>query len=315
MNRPKRHHWWPQLHSRFWTNPKGVISVTRKDGSTFAANPQNIAVMSELYTKTDADGNPNVEVEEWFSREIERPFLPVLERIISLPGRTTEPAPNNPEKREMVKRLGFVLRKHVDYIQITDEENRILARYVAALLARTPKYLSKIDDHHQQVFPQNAAFGPFDRDALVTQANLNHMQNTISLYDEVIAQSDLIFIKPDCDREFLYCDTGIVADEPWSDHGVPFDIHVPLTPELSVEVLPAPSKSFVGKFPLALMNSQGVARMNRIVVGNADRFVFSRSAPPIKFIQKNFGIPAPKDIATKVVNGRVEALYDPSRGH
>ena len=99
MSKPKRHHWWPQLQSRHWTNPEGNINVIRRDGTVFAANPKNIGVMSQLYSRVDAHGNVNTDIEEWFSKEIESPFCPTLEHIISLPKKTTVPALNSPEKR------------------------------------------------------------------------------------------------------------------------------------------------------------------------------------------------------------------------
>lgn len=269
--------------------------------------------MGELYTRTDADGRPNTEIEEWFSKEIETPFLPVLERIISLPGKSTSPAPWNPQKEKVLRQLGFITGATLDFITLTNTENEILAHYIAALLARTPKYLQKINVYHERVFPADIRWGPFNREALMVQANLNHMRTVIETYRVAIASSDLIFLKAKREREFLYSDTGIFVPEPWNDHGVPFDIHVPLTPEISVEVLPVPNRAFVGKFPLAYLNAQGVSRMNRIIVGNAENFIFSRSSPPLDFIHRNFGVPAPKCIGTRVQDGRVVAFYDPSR--
>jgi hypothetical protein len=57
----------------------------------------------------------------------------------------------------------------------------------------------------------------------------------------------------------------------------------------------------------------GVARYNRIVLGGARRFVFTRKDPPLDFITKNFGVPAPKNIGYRVTDGRLETHFDPGR--
>ena len=59
--------------------------------------------------------------------------------------------------------------------------------------------------------------------------------------------------------------------------------------------------------------NQGVARQNRIILGDANRFVFSRQAPPVKFVQKNFGVAAPANIGYRFVHGELETVYDPTR--
>jgi len=230
--------------------------------------------MSELYTRIDANGNPNTEIEEWFSTKIEGPFRPILDQILTLPHLTTEPAPHNAEKKNLVNQLGFITNKSVDFIKLSNNEVHLLSKYIAALLVRTPTYLTKIANYHDTITPAEFSWGPFCRNDLITQIKLNQMLQALDAYYEVISKSDFIFIKTKCDKEFLYSDTGIVAQEPWNSGGIPFDIHAPLTPELAVNVLPAPNPVFRNKCPVAYLNSQGVSRMNRIIVGNAENFVW-----------------------------------------
>jgi hypothetical protein len=61
------------------------------------------------------------------------------------------------------------------------------------------------------------------------------------------------------------------------------------------------------------LTKQGVARVNRIILGGAERFVFSRQNPPVTFITKHFGKPAPKNIGYRIVAGRLETFYEPNR--
>jgi hypothetical protein len=116
----------------------------------------------------------------------------------------------------------------------------------------------------------------------------------------------------DCNREFIFSDGGITAQEPWSKRTIPFEIYVPLTPKLSLNVLPLPNAYTKGLW-VTRVNTRGVARYNRIMLSEAKRFVFSRSAPPLAFIQKHFGMPAPSPFGSRLVNGRLETIYNPSR--
>ena len=90
-------------------------------------------------------------------------------------------------------------------------------------------------------------------------------------------------------------------------------MHAPITPDLALAVLPLPSVEDLDRAAVMECTNQGVARLNRIVLGVAQRFVFSRQAPPSKFIAENFGKPAPKNIGYRVINGRLETKYDPNR--
>jgi hypothetical protein len=74
MNDAKRHHWWPQVQSNFWTQSDGLICVTKPDGTSFRTIPENVAVVGKLHTRTDRSGNSDIEIENWFSNNIESPF-------------------------------------------------------------------------------------------------------------------------------------------------------------------------------------------------------------------------------------------------
>jgi hypothetical protein len=112
----------------------------------------------------------------------------------------------------------------------------------------------------------------------------------------------------------LYGDGGIVVEEPWRrKYGIPFDTYAPLTPDIAVQVLPIPIHGDLSTAVIAKSNNEGVARQNRIILGGARRFVFSRQMSLLKYIQENFGRPSPKNIGYRIVKGRLQTSYDPSR--
>jgi len=101
-----------------------------------------------------------------------------------------------------------------------------------------------------------------------------------------------------------------LVDEPWGrEYGIPFDMRAPLTPDIAVQVLPAPFAADLTKASIMESTNQGIARQNRIILGGAKQFVFSRQTPPSKFIKENFGKSAPKNIDYRIVNGRLETSF------
>jgi hypothetical protein len=87
-------------------------------------------------------------------------------------------------------------------------------------------------------------------------------------------------------------------------------VHPPLTPDIAVHVLPVPFAADLTKASIMESTNQGIARQNRIILGGAKQFVFSRQTPPSKFIKENFGKSAPKNIDYRIVNGRLETSYE-----
>jgi len=306
MSQPKRHHWWPQVQSRFWTGPTGLVHVTKKDGTSFRANPSNIGVESELYTRFSEDDEKDTSIEDWFAKEIDAPARAMIEYLSDATNiRRSRWRPDRVKMNE-VKEVGFRARDYAEYIPLGDDVRLAIARYIAALLVRHPAYLAKLVAFHAE----DEASG-----VLIRNRALDNMLHLYSTYVSEIQNAVIIICRRDAESEFLYADGGLVVDEPWRHrYGIPFDIHAPLTPDLALEVLPFPFPEDDRSIAhITDMTNQGVARMNRIVLGAAKRFVFSRQPPPTAFISKNFGIAAPKNIGYRIVDGRFETKYVPSR--
>lgn len=311
MNTPKRHHWWPQLQSGHWTDKDGFVNVTRADGTTFRVPPSKVGVEGELYTRYELTGEKDLTIERWFSREIEAPFVGALKRLSTMEGITVSPLEaKRPEKEQEVRDLGFIVPTKVERLPLVPEHRDAIARYLAALLVRNPLYLAKLARFHDVHGTPLPAGVP--RDAAIRTVALDNMLLVFETYRQRIADADFGLILVERGNEFLFSDAGISAEEPWRPGPLPFDIHAPLTPTLALEVFPVPDRGLRNCF-IMRVNNQGVARMNRIALQNAQRFVFSRQAPPVKFIKEHFGKPAPKSIGVRMRNGILETKFDRSR--
>lgn len=315
MTVPKRHHWWPQLQSSLWTASDGLITVTRSDGTSFRSTPINVGVEGELYTRFELTGAKDISIEKWFADEIETPFSEALEALIPIRDIKSTPfgwieTPAQKEKGKEVKSLGFVLPKQDEYIELLPKHRAALVNYLAAMLVRNPIYLRKLADFHQK----NSDLREIDipKEQFIKSLALDNMLNVYEIYQDAISKSEICLLIADCDHELLFADSGITASEPWLPGPIPFDIYAPISPKVAINVLPVPGAQ-TNFSRVMRVNNQGVARYNRIALGHAERFVFSRGSPPAKFIKANFGVPAPKSIGHRFIDGKLETTYDRSR--
>jgi len=311
VSHPKRHHWWPQLQSGHWTGADGFINVTKADGTVFKAPPSKIGVEGELYTRYQAPDEKDLEIERWFSSEIEGPFVRVLHRLASMEGISSSPIPAKDSAKEAeLRELGFIVPKKVERMFLSPEHRDAINSYLAALLVRNPFYLAKLarfHDEHETPLPSEIS-----REAAIKTVALDNMLYVFELYREKISQSHLGSLLVEGSNELLFSDGGVSAEEPWRPGPLPFDLHAPLTPTMALEVFPTPDPYPRSCF-IMRMNNQGTARMNILALSGAQRFVFSRQYPPVEFIKKHFGKAAPKYIGIRFVDGRVETTYDKSR--
>lgn len=306
MNKPKRHHWWPQLQSRHWCDDEGFINVVSKDGSVARRTPVNLGVQTHLYSKIELGGARDPSIEKWFAEEVDGPFDQAFSRIFDFTNVRYEPVQDWPEKRAEVKELGYQLGNRIEFLKVTENDREALARFIAGLLVRNPVYLDRILDFYRNQ-------GSIEDDATAKNLTLENMLYVFELYLEVIRDATLGVLRAIGSNEFIFPDSGIIASEPWRTGRIPFDIHAPLTPRISVQVLPVRGERRPADFFVTDSNNTGTARHNRISLGYAAQSVFTRQTPPVQFIKKYFGVPAPKNIGYRFVNGQLETKYDRTR--
>jgi len=262
-------------------------------------------VKSELYTRFGEDGGKDTTVEEWFAEAIDSPASKMIEHLLDPPNTYRLPFRGDPQKVQTAKILGFRVNTYVDRVRIPSEIRQAIASYIAALLVRHPKYLAKL-----KAFHQDDNYHSHEIKGLA----LDNMLNLYQVYTNQIAKAVFLISRRKGSSEYIYADGGIMVEEPWrTEFGIPFDIHAPLTPNIALQVLPIPSSNDLDTAAIMESNNQGTARLNRIILGGAERFVFSRQAPPLKFIVKNFGKLAPKNIGYSLNNGQLETCFDRRR--
>lgn len=306
MTQPKRHHWWPQVQSRYWTCDNNLVHVSRQDGTWFRANPNNIGVESELYTRFKEDDSKDTSIEDWFATQIDSPARTMIEYLCDPSNVRRRRFRPDAAKAQLARRVGFRVYDYIEFITLNDEIRQAVARYVSALLVRHPAYLAKLIAFHERIEISKTS---------VRNRALDNMLYLYNVYEAVVRKSVFILCRRSGASEFIYADGGLVVDEPWRQGtGIPFDIHAPLTPDISLEVLPMPfPEEDLSIAYVSDATNQGVARMNRIVLGSAERFVFTRQTPPLQFISKYFGVSAPENIGYRFIDGRFETKYEPSR--
>ena len=295
------------VQSRHWMNSKGYVTVTRANGDTFSTNPLNIGVESELYTRFLEDGAKDTVVEEWFAEVIDAPATQMLEHLLDPANVTRKSFRVRPNKRKTLEEIGFKANHYIDLVSIPSEVRQAISGYVAALLVRNPLYLDKLKKFHAETIPSSKE---------AKNRALDNMLYLFDVYKQKILQSVFILTKRISTSEYVYSDGGLIVDEPWRhEFNIPFDIHAPLTPDISIQILPVPSSRIneLSTAAIGEQTNQGVARMNRIILAGAQRFVFSRQVVPSSFIVKNFGKPAPRNIGYRVTKGKLEAFYNPNR--
>lgn len=306
MNQPKRHHWWPQLQSERWRDAEGGVHVTSKQGEVRKLTPINIGVEGHLYSSFELTGDRNPAVESWLSKHVDGPFDEAFDRIFDFSNTRRQKADPWPEKEKVLKEIGFIVDGYVDFLVVSEADRAALARYIAALVVRNPGYLKNLAKHYEMQL-----LGLDQR--TLKNLSLKNMLSVFDIYLEALDSATFGVLRAEADHEFLFPDSGPRASEPWRAGPIPFDLHVPLTPRIAVEVLPVVGEHRPVDLHVGRLNNRGVARFNRMSLQDAQRYVFSRQTPPLEFIMKYMGKPAPMDTAVRVVEGQIRADYFPQR--
>lgn len=300
MGKPKRHHWWPQAQSRYWTSSDGLVNVVRSDGSFFRTSPINIGVESELYTRFTEDNTKDTEIEDWFATTVDNSAGLFIDHFSDRSLRNRYPYKGSPEKAADARATGTRTPGYLDVHPLPDAVRSAAARYAAALLVRHPVYISKLTQHHRSNFS--------DEDDART-AGLDNMIDVFGTYVDVISSATFMLVQRTGTSELIYGDGGLVVKEPWRPD-IPFTLHVPLTPDLALQVLPVPSPIPTFEMPVTEATNLGIGQMNRITLSASQRFVFTRQPPPASFIRRYFGKPAPIIGSYRILNGKMETRVE-----
>ena len=286
QHQPKRHHWWPQAQSRFWVDSSDTVCVTHRDGKTFRANPTNIGVESELYTRFGEDGSKDTSIEDWFSQVIDDPARTMIEHFLDQSNVRRVPFQGRKAEAEFAKSLGYLIHPYLDLYSVPASLREAVAAYAAALVVRHPTYIQKL-----------SALNKIASDSHIDAKNrtLDNMLRMFDVFRAAMLNSQLVLDRRVGDYEYLFADGGVLVSERWTgESGIPFTVHAPLTPDLSLSVFPLSFATGIPGVPMAEATNKAVARANRVALGAAKRFVFSKNPVNSKFVVEHFGKPPPR---------------------
>jgi hypothetical protein len=92
-----------------------LLFVVRRNGTFFKASPANVAVETELYTRFGESGEKDTEIEEWFNRQIETPFVNVLPKLLEPRYIHRRPLPVRDRAQELeIRKIGFLIPNVVE---------------------------------------------------------------------------------------------------------------------------------------------------------------------------------------------------------
>lgn len=300
-SQPKRHHWWPQAQSRFWVDANGNVTVTKQDGTAFLAKPINIGVESELYTRFDEDGNKDASLEDWFANAIDAPARALIEHLLDPSNTSRRPFRGKPEAAAFAASVGFRTNPYIDFIHLPRSVHEALAHYVAALVVRHPDYLRSLAPD-----PAEA------EQAARRNVSLDVMLDLFEKFSKRILHSNslIMMLRRIEDDQFYFADSGVSTIERWETSPIPFRLQAPITPDVTLSITPLPfGHQFKSQIAIAESTNLAVARANRVIVGAAKRFVFSRGPSDTQFIRRHFGIAPPNDLASRTNAGKFEARW------
>lgn len=304
--KPKRHHWWPQLQSNHWVNADGCINCYDLQlKKVFASQPINIGVQGHLYSKDLQDGGFDPSIEIWFAEEIDTPFSKEFDQIFDFTNIKKQLFRPVPEKIVLNKKLGFDVDENYRHLLPISKNHKLaLSSYLAGLIVRTPRYIEKLVVWHSE---ENSEIGDYRNLAL------ENMRWLHGVYEQKILNSDIMIFLRTGTNEFLYGDNAVHIQEPWRPGPLPFDVYGPMTPDFSVSVLPTGSLNFPNHILVSRAKNKLVARYNHKIIAQSQRFIFSRSCPPIGFIEKSKNKKVPAPFGIRKVGGSIEVTYDKSR--
>ena len=125
MRKPKRHHYTPQMLSKRFADPDGILYVFDKrfpHKGVQKRTPRNLFVEGDLYTQFDDKGAGDVSVETEFLAPLEGKASPVIEKIVS--GARRGDTPNlSPDEKDIWVMFAYVQLKRVPEKRDTFKED------------------------------------------------------------------------------------------------------------------------------------------------------------------------------------------------
>jgi hypothetical protein len=314
MNEPKRHHWWPQTHQRFWTNLNSKIVTLDRSGKLFTPPTEGVAVIRHHNSFIMPDGTRNAAPEKMLGQNVDSNIRRVLEKIADQGRRTVIPALKRMTPSELqahnerTVQFGFEPLVNFEYVTLLRDDRVALAKYVASMIVRVPPFRGRLS----AVF--RAMMQALERKGIkvdnINGADHNQqidwMIKNLPVFAKSIAAWTWVMIKSTPSENFIFSDNPVSLNTPHGLNGGLSDLVIPLLPNLAFCALDGPKNEVREGVHVIQANLMGTKRYNRITIGNARDQLFFHDTPSDAmraYCLENFGRPTDKDILLEP-NGR-----------
>jgi hypothetical protein len=291
MNSPKRHHWWPECHSKLWVAENGLITMIDIDGVARPVTPENAGVIKHHNTVRLSDGTIDTSLENYFADEIENPVARVLLRLAN--ERLRSFAWDKYIDKEFASREGRGIRADgflptkLGYCVSLPAADRIaVARYFASLLVRVPSYKDELKsslriEGFRKILNLPEDQATFEADLLHVEIVRRHLSDYAK---RLLECAWLIIESPN--QEILFSDTPIVPSAlGWGDA----EALCPISPNRCIMFIRGYKPPMEDSLMIVQSTPRSIRALNQTLLQNSQRFVFCRSSFPLGFILKHFG--------------------------
>lgn len=304
MSDSKRHHWWPECHSRLWVAPDGCITMINRSGETRRTQPVNTAVIGHYNSVRRPDGTIDRSLETFFADEIEGKVGPVLARLATQTSRDL--ALEARYDKAMLRREskgfredGFVPDQRAFSAAFSIDDRRALARYIASLIVRVPSYKDELNSSSMQ--RNVAAVLGLDPDDARYETDLLHVEivrRHLEQYAERLMSCEYVLVDAPASVEFIIGDTPVIPAALGFGEA---EAMCPIAPGRALLIVSGWRAPFKDRIAIFRSLPKSVKAFNKTMAQNAEREIFCRATVPKEFVMAHLGtrqVRLAPDIAT-----------------
>jgi Protein of unknown function (DUF4238) len=291
MTDPKRHHWWPECHSKLWVDNDGLITAIDQTGHSFRSPPSKVGVQTHHNSIRMPDGTIDTSLETFFANEIETPVAPILLRLANQSQRSfawDQHIDRDFASREAraIRSDGFLPTKRGRCVLLSAAERRAVARYFASLLVRVPSYKDELRStaviaEIRKVLGLSESDAKFETDVLHVEIVTRHLND----YATRLLECAWLVIESS-EQEILFSDTPVVPSAlGWGDA----EAICPISPNRCMMMVRGYKPPIEDSVMIIQSTPQSTRGLNQTLLQNSQRFVFCRSPFPSEFVVRHFG--------------------------
>lgn len=292
MSNPKRHHWWPECHSKLWTDREGCVTRLGRGDEPRRTRPINTAVIGHYNSVRHLNGQQDPALETYFANEVEWPAGPVLERLSKEKWRDPMverlvDAPRGRGMRRQIREAGWEWDGMACSAYLPAEDRLALTRYVASLIVRVPSYKDALNS--EAVRMSLAALLDLDAPQARFEADRRHvaiLRQHIDEYSRRLIGCAVILLEAQEGEEFIIGDTPVIPAA--LGFGKAKAI-CPISPDRALIMISGWTAPFGDRIGVFRSTRGRVRSYNRVMLQNAEQEVFCRTAIPSDFVSKHLG--------------------------